>query len=154
MQLHLLAEIPDALDIIAQWYYDEWASVFDTKSLDDVKQGLKTYLNTDCMPLIVVAVVDGEIAGAAQLKYHEMDMFPDYEHWLGGVYVADGYRGKGMAEKIILRILEKARDFKVETIYLQTENLTGGLYARMGWEAIEQVHSKGSDVVVMKKSLI
>jgi len=154
MQLYLLSEIPDALDTVAQWYYDEWASVFDTKTLDDVKQGLTAYLNLDCMPLIVVATIDDEVAGAAQLKYHEMDLFPDYEHWLGGVYVADGHRGKGIAEKVILRILEKAREFGVETIYLQTENLTGGLYARMGWQSIEQVHSKGSDVVVMKKSLI
>ena len=154
VKLQLLSDKPEALDTVADWYYIEWASLFKTKTLQDVKNDLKSYLNVDCMPLIVLALINEKVVGAAQLKYYEMDMYPDYEHWLGGVYVDADYRGDGIAEKIILRILEKAREFNVETIYLQTENLTGGLYARMGWESIEQTHSKGSDVLVMKRHLI
>lgn len=151
MKLKLLADKPEALDTVSDWYYTQWASVFGKQSLQDVKDDLQKYLNTECMPLIVIALDGEKVVGAAQLKYYEMDMYPDYEHWLGGVYVHADYRGNGIAEKIILRILEKAREFDIETIYLQTENLGGGLYARMDWEPIEQAHSKGSDVLVMKK---
>jgi len=153
LKLQLLAEQPEALNTVADWYYTQWASVFGKQTLEDVKDDLQMYLNTACIPLIVLAMVDDKVVGAAQLKYFEMDMYPDYEHWLGGVYVHADYRGNGIAEKIILRILEKAREFAVHTIYLQTENLTGGLYARMGWEPIKQTHSKGSDVLIMKKQL-
>jgi hypothetical protein len=35
------------------------------------------------------------------------------------------------------------------TFYLQTERHDGGLYARLGWQPLEEVHYHGVDVLVM-----
>jgi len=102
---------------------------------------------------MIVAKDGEEILGTAQLKFREMSIYPKKEHWLGGVYVAKAHRGKGIAEQIILEIIVQARKLDVRTLYLQTENLTGGLYRRMGWRPVEQVYFDGRDVLVLEKSI-
>jgi len=103
--------------------------------------------------LAIVAVEADTLIGAAQLKFREMSIYPDKEHWLGGVYVHPHYRNQGVAETLIARVIEIATGLDVNTLYLQTERLNGGLYGRMGWQAIETVNYNGIDVLVMEKTI-
>lgn len=105
------------------------------------------------MPLMLVAIDAGEIVGTAQLKFREMKIYPEKEHWLGGVYVAESARKQGIAKILVESIEAEARRFAVKTLYLQTEYLDGGLYATLGWQAVEQVNYRGVDVLVMHKHL-
>jgi len=41
----------------------------------------------------------------------------------------------------------------VTVLYLQTVRLSGGLYARLGWEPCENVCYKGVDVLVMERRI-
>ena len=81
------------------------------------------------------------------------EMFPDKEHWLGGVYVAASHRGQGYGSQIVEQIIKMAPRYGVETLHLQTEALDGGLYARLGWKPYAQVTSRGLDVLVMEQQL-
>ncbi len=153
MKLDYLANHTGAIATIAKWYVDEWGHLPGVSSMAQAEDNLRAYLNTDKIPLMIIAKEGDEILGAAQLKYREMDIYPEKEHWLGGVYVAKEHRGKGIAEKIILEIIRQAQRLGVHTLHLQTENLTGGLYRRMGWRPVEQVHFDGRDVLVMEKSI-
>ena len=123
------------------------------KTLDKVTEKLHGYLNTDKIPLIVLAVEGGEILGAAQLKYREMDIYPEKEHWLGGVYVSKKYRGNKVAENVIGKVVSVAKELNVYKLYLQTEDLSGGLYSRLGWRPLEQVNYRGLDVLVMENQI-
>lgn len=153
MQCKLLTDCPEALEIISQWYLDEWGYISEVGTMEKSMNNTRKYLNADKVPLMMVGLEDGKAIGAAQLKFHEMPQYPEKEHWLGGVYVTKPHRGKGVAEKIILALIEQAKTLKVPTLYLQTESLDGGLYARMGWQPIEQVNNQGIEVLVMEKSL-
>lgn len=153
MQLLTLAECPQALPTVAQWYYDHWGYEKLGNTIEKEIDNLRAYLNTDCIPLIILGVEKGKVIGAAQLKYHEMTIYPDKEYWLGGVYVSEAYRGRGVAAQIIGRIIEIARSLKVSRLYLQTEQLDGGLYRRLGWRPVEQVNYNGHDVTVMELAL-
>ena len=82
-------------------------------------------------------------------KIREMAMFPEYEHWLGGVYVVEQARGQGVASLLVTEILSRARRAGISKLYLQTENLTGGVYCRHGFKAVEEVNDKGVHVLVM-----
>ncbi len=111
-------------------------------------------MNRDEIPFILVATNDNDLVGAAQLKYRKMaEMFPDKEHWLGGVYVAASHRGQGYGSQIIEQIVKMAPRYGVETLHLQTEALDGGLYTRLGWTPYAQVTSRGLDVLVMEQQL-
>ena len=153
MELRFLADFKQGLPTLARWYFDEWGYLEGGNTFDKVIAKLYDYQNIDSIPLVILAVEEGEVLGAAQLKYREMDIYPEKEHWLGGVYVSKQHRGKGIAEKIIAKILSIAKEFNVPRLYLQTENLSGGLYRRLGWNPIEQVSYRGIDVLVMEQKI-
>jgi GNAT superfamily N-acetyltransferase len=151
MKLGLLGHNKEAIPIIAEWYYNEWGNLPEGNSIEKARQNLQAYLNTDKIPLMVIAKNRNEILGTAQLKFREMSIYHDKEHWLGGVYVSENHRGKRIAEKIILEVISIAKKLAVKKLYLQTEELSGGLYARMGWEPVEKVNYRANTVLVMEK---
>ena len=153
MRIQLLANHTASIPVIAQWYFNEWGDLRPNNSPQLFAESLEDYLNTDKMPLMVVATEGNTTLGVAQLKYREMDIYPEKEHWLGGVYVGDQYRGNNIAEKIIDSILDHAGQFGVRTLYLQTKRLDGGLYKSLGWQPVEQVNYYGLDVLVMTYQL-
>jgi N-acetylglutamate synthase-like GNAT family acetyltransferase len=153
MELKLLADVPEAVPIVAQWYFDEWGFKREDNSLEKTAERVQAMQNRDAIPVMVVAVEGNEIRGAAHVKLHEMDIYPEKEYWLGGVYVAPGARSRGLAARMVRRCVELAEGFGVKTLYLQTRKLDGGLYARLGWRPIEQVDYKGVRVLVMERSL-
>jgi GNAT superfamily N-acetyltransferase len=153
MKFEFLAHNVEALPILAGWYYDEWGHLTTGNSFENVMTKLEAYLNTSEIPLILLAVEDAEILGAAQLKYREMDIFPEKEHWLGGVYVAASHRGKGIAGNLIDRLISIAVEMKVQTLHLQTQHPGGGLYSRLGWQPVERVNYHGREVLIMEKEI-
>ena len=154
LEFTFLADRADAIPIIARWYFDEWGHLVQDNSIERTRDKVEGYLNRDKIPLIIVATNDDVLVGAAQLKYREMaKMFPEKEHWLGGVYVAANHRGSGYASQIIEHIVEIAPNYGVETLHLQTEALDGGLYARLGWTPFAQVANDGLEVLVMELQL-
>lgn len=153
MDFIYLADCEEAIPIIAEWYFEQWGRRMEETSQDETARRLQKYLNRNEIPLMVLAVDNDAILGVAQLKYREMEMYPEKEHWLGGVFVQPEQRGKGVAAGLVKRVIEIARSLGVETLYLQTERLDGGVYARLGWKAREIVNYKDLEVLVMEKKL-
>ena len=150
----LLADCIEAVPVVARWYYDEWGHKAPNNSFEDTCKRVEGKLDRDRLPLHLLALDSGTPCGVAQLKIREMDIYPDKELWLGGVYVPPEYRGRGVASCLSDRVAEMAASFSGDSIYLQTERIDGGLYARLGWKPLEQVHYKGLEVLVMERKLI
>ena len=150
MEFVYLADRPDAVSLIAQWYFDEWGHLRPGTTFERVLDNVSAALHRDRIPLILLAVLGGEIVGTAELKHREMDIFPEKKHWLGGVLVPVEHRGTGIAVSLIGKIVEIAASLGVRVLYLQTQQLDGGLYARLGWKPYRQVRYKGLDVLVME----
>lgn len=153
MRFALLADCPEAIPQIASWYFDQWGHLRQDIGLGDIEKRLQGSLKQDELPLVILAVENERILGVAELKLREMKIYPEKEHWLGGVYVPVEHRGKGVASQLIRQALRIARDLGVSTLFLQTEMLGGGLYASLGWNPIELVNYRGLDVLVMEKNL-
>lgn len=154
IQFELLAQRHDAMPIIGRWYNQEWGQWLDNETEAESIEKLKKYLNKDRIPFMVVAVDGDKILGTAQLKFHEMgDLFPDMEHWLGGVFVAPQHRGQRVASQLVQEIVRRAPAFGVTTLHLQTERLDGGLYYKLGWKPVTWTNNRGLDVLVMERHL-
>lgn len=154
LEFMFLADRVDAIPTISKWYFDEWGHLSESDSIESTRDRMQDYMNRDEIPLILLATHDDQVVGAAQLKYREMaDMFPNSEHWLGGVCVATGHRGLGYGSQIVEQIVKIAPRYGVQTLHLQTEALDGGLYARLGWTPYAQVNNRGVDVLVMERHL-
>lgn len=153
MKFVYLADLPEAIPVIAKWYFDQWGRQHEVKSLEESKEMLTDYLNREKIPLMILAKKEKEILGAIQLKYYEMDIYPQKEHWLGGVFVPEQHRGKKIAEKLVLEAAKVAMKLEVKTLFLQTEKLNGGLYKRLGWNLVEKTKYRNKPVLVMRKDL-
>ena len=154
VEFEFLADRVEVIPTIANWYFGEWGHLLRDDSIERTRDRIEGYLNRDQIPFILIAMNENDLVGAAQLKYHEMaELFPDREHWLGGVYVEPGCRGRGYGSRIVERIVDMAPKYGVETLHLQTEALDGGLYTRLGWTPCVQVTSRGVDVLVMERRL-
>lgn len=153
LRVEYIADRPESVPLVAGWYFAQWGHLNPAATLEAVRDKLVASMNRDAIPLTVLAIIDEDVVGAAQLKYREMPIFPDKEHWLGGVYVVPEYRGQGISEQLVDSVIEAARNLGVQTLHIQTERLDGGLYARLGWTPVEQVN-RGIDVLVMERTLL
>ncbi|WP_249349282.1 GNAT family N-acetyltransferase [Pseudoalteromonas phenolica] len=148
-----LAKHPQHIKQLAEWYFDEWGEYVEDGSIESFQNKLQDYLNMDRVPLIILAVEGQTLVGAVQIKYREMTIYPEKEYWLGGVYVNPDYRGQHIASQLVLQAEKCAIELKINLLYLQTESLNGGLYAKLGWEIETQVNYRDVDVAVMHKVL-
>lgn len=122
-------------------------------SVEEFSIYLQNYLNREKIPLILLAMNRETIIGAVQFKYREMDIYPDKEYWMGGVFVPKQYRKMKVATRLIEKIIAIAQSLDVRILHLQTEKLDGGLYSLLGWKPINQLEYKGSEVLVMENVL-
>ena len=101
MRIELLSKNKDFIPEIVKWYYEEWGHSDYVNSIEEEINKLSIFLNEDKLPLILTAIEGDILVGVAQLKFFEMDIYPELEHWLGGVYVAPDYRRRGIAKLIV-----------------------------------------------------
>lgn len=153
INIEYLADHPEFVPHIATWYFNEWGHNEPDNSVRRTCERLNSKLNRDRAPIPIIAMVDGKLIGAARLKIREMDIYPSREFWLGAVYVDSRVRGQGVGKLLVKRIEEISKQLGIKELFLQTERLSGGLYAKLGWIPIEQVNYKGVKVLVMRKEL-
>lgn len=154
MEFLLLADEPSAPETVASWYFEQWCRETGRYTKEQVLAKVSAATNRTDPPLLILAKLNSELVGAAELKIREMDLYPDFEFWLGGVYVAEQARGYGVASALVKEALRYARAAGIKQLYLQTEDLTGGLYARHGFVPWAKVESKGIDVLIMVTNLV
>jgi GNAT superfamily N-acetyltransferase len=153
MHFKLLADCPELIPQIASWYFEEWGHLRKDTGSEYFQTRLERSLNRDSLPLVILALENEQLAGVAELKIREMDIFPEKEHWLGGVYVPAENRRKGVGSKIIQQAIRNARGLGISTLYLQTERSDGGVYASLGWTPIDKASNHGLDVLIMENRL-
>ncbi len=147
-----LADAPSEIPLVAGWYNDAWGRE-DGVLLETEHLSLAKSMRDESLPATYLALVDGQTAGAAQLKRHEMAQFPALTYWIGSVYVAPWARGHGVAKELVLHAADDATRRGVDILHLQTEDLTGGLYHRCGWTPLTHAENHGRQVLVMERRL-
>lgn len=148
-----LAECPDVAATVANWYFTEWGHYNPASTENDVLENLQIYLHNGDLPQALVAMDSSRPVAVAELKFHELSMFPQHEHWLGGVFVREDYRGMSLGSELVQRSVALAAFHQVTEIFLQTTSLDGGLYRRLGWEPVESFEHKGDLKLLMVKRL-
>jgi GNAT superfamily N-acetyltransferase len=148
-----LADRLDAVPLLGEWYFGEWGHLNPAATPEKIAARLFASMNRDAIPLVMLAVMGDEVIGSAELKYREMTIYPEKEHWLGGVFVVPEHRDKGVAARLIDAVVNSARVLGVDVLHIQTLRLDGGLYQKLGWQRTEQICYRGLDVLVMERKL-
>jgi len=133
MKISYLADCPQEAKTIAQWYFDEWAyavpEVTVEKVLDNVKSNATSRAGS---PLIMTLHEDHQLCACAELKLRENKNHPEYENWVGGVYVQENYRGRGYASALLDKAKQHTLQHNIKTLYLQCEDKNIALYLKQG----------------------
>lgn len=147
----LPADAPERMQL-TQWYHAQWGRDAGL-TLEQELQRLNPPQDAEGFPHLIAAFDGGQLVGAVQLKRREMQAFPQYEHWLGSVFVAASHRGCGLASGLVEQAAAQAVRMGVSDLYLQTEALDGGLYARLGWKPLQEADNRSYRVLVMVRRL-
>lgn len=154
MKIDFLANHLDFIDEIALTWQKEWIKDKTEKGFDKLKTRMLDKLNKNKTPFILVAIDDNSWVGTASLWEKDLDKRPDLTPWIAGVYVKEEYRGKGIATKLISKVLEMSKKLGYKTIYLHTEEAMG-LYEKLGWSKLEEsINDQGEPTTVYYLNLI
>ncbi len=133
--------------LVAGWWCDAWGLPSHCATLADYERELAR-AGAGAFPFDLLAFDEGDVVAVARVKDKTtfQDRFPTFRHWLSAVYVAPAARGRGVASALCREIIAHAAARGVPSLYLTTEALDGGLYARLGWVAIERGAYAGDGV--------
>jgi predicted N-acetyltransferase YhbS len=104
--------------------------------LTEIEQDFHADTNRDCLPTRLVAFVDDQLAGTIVLRERAFGDLPGYNPGLGGLYVAEAYRRRGIGAELIRAGVDLSRAQGYETVYAAT-SVAHGLFQRLGWEWVE-----------------
>src|SRR5262245_38439004 len=149
-----LANCPELVDELARLSWGEWQEVYQQRkqTLEGTVKIYRGRMNTDRLPLTLVALQAGELVGMVSLKFHDMDTRPDLDPWLGGLLVLPEWRNRGMGTTLMRRATQEARRLNVSQLYLWTHTAEG-LYHKLGWQVVERTNYFGKKSVVMQIDL-
>lgn len=150
---HLLPDYPHFIPVLANWFFTEWGIPETGDTLADAIAKLEGRMNRDKIPIVILALDDENLAGTVQLKVNEVHVFPGQTYWIGNVFVNPDYRNNALGTALVKKAEEMAAGFGIETLYLQTERMDGGLYARLGWQPVKSIIHRGIKVLVMEKHM-
>jgi GNAT superfamily N-acetyltransferase len=154
IRIDYLANRPEFLEQLAQLSWREWQDVYQKReqTLEDCLKNYRERMNTDRLPLTLIALHGGDLVGMVSLKFHDMDTRPDLDPWLGGLLVLPEWRNRGVASMLMHRAVEEAKKLNVPRLYLWTPSAEG-LYRKLGWQVVERTEYCRRKAVVMSISL-
>jgi GNAT superfamily N-acetyltransferase len=149
-----LANFPELVDELGRLSWKEWQEVYQQRK-QTLAHSVKNYqerMNTDRLPLTLVALQASELVGMVSLKFHDMDTRPDLDPWLGGLLVLPERRNRGVGTMLMHRATEEARRLNVRQLYLWTHTAER-LYHNLGWQIVERTNYFNREAVVMQIDL-
>jgi putative hydrolase of the HAD superfamily len=152
MNISLLADHPHESNTIAQWYYDEWLSSIPGITIERISEKIAKSNNRTKVPLILLSYINNELVGVVELKFRENKNYPDYEHWLGGLYVKPQHRGQGISHSLIEEAKKHAIQLGVTEIYLQCESKNIELYKKHHFSVLHSASHGETPVTIMRCS--
>ncbi|MGB0921772.1 MAG: GNAT family N-acetyltransferase [Alphaproteobacteria bacterium] len=153
--IDLLAHHPTLVPEIAKLYLPDWRTRHPGMDLDQAIKKLHEGMSKTTPPIRLVAIENNQPIGTAELRLREHPAYPQREFWLGGVFVAEHARGRGVASDLSYEVTKLARKLGIAQLSLQTVQLDGGLYKKLGWQPVEQTTSPpnskmGATVLIME----
>ncbi len=140
---------PQLIEPVAKMIYNEfWANVEDGMSVADLVAHLKTATQPEQMPLSLIALIDGQLAGTVNLIENDDDKRAHLRPWLAAMVVREDLRGQGIGTALVNALLADARSMRIPTIYFGTDG--PGFYTRLG--AVKHEHVR-DDFAIMKFQL-
>ena len=148
MKIRPLADQPNAIPILAEWFHTEWCS-YDGRSRGEIERQLRDNLNRDLLPITFIASEKEQVIGTVSLDESDLPSHDHLSPWLASLYVVPSHRRVGVACALVLHLVAFAQSRGISTIYLWTPGSTS-FYERLGWTRLERAVLGRFEVVIMQ----
>jgi predicted N-acetyltransferase YhbS len=122
---------------VARLIYEEFWKDRDGMSVADLVAHLETARDPDRIPLCLVALAGGELAGTVNLIDNDDRARTHLHPWLAAMVVVERHRGQGIGTRLVQALLAEAARLGFAAVHFGTDG--PGFYARLGAEVHEQV---------------
>ena len=133
-----LRDRPELEDGAAEWFHGKWGVPKEAylACMDAYLRGETEYEWVLCL--------DGEkIVGGMGVIENDFHDRPDLAPNVCAVYTEEAYRGRGIAGRLLEKVVSDMREKGITPLYLATDHT--GFYERYGWEFLCEVHSDGEE---------
>jgi N-acetylglutamate synthase-like GNAT family acetyltransferase len=151
MEILDLKDEPEHLPVLAEWHHKEWSDFNPDETIEQRIERMHAYLNESFIPSTFIAK-DGELLASASIVAHDMETKPDLSPWLASVFVAPEQRGKGLGKRLVLHVMNEAKNRGIDTLYLFTPDKVP-FYQKLGWKIVTQEQYRGHEVTIMTINL-
>lgn len=151
-----LADHPEAIPFLTEWFEREWAAYYGPEGPGDAESDLRQACNRIELPVALVAILDGKVCGTAALKCASVTTHSHLSPWLAALLVVPEFRRRGIAERLIEAIEEKAKELGFHLIYVGTGEGSGtpeSALRKRGWQFVERCAYFVSEVTIFRKTL-
>lgn len=152
LRIEHLADHPEVLPVLKEWFETEWASYYGPGGPGDARGDLLAYANRTELPVGLVAFFEDELCGVAALKSESIATHLHLGPWAAAGLVNRSYRRRGIGTELIRALEEVARSLGYSRIYCGTST-ANRILEHLGWQFMEQVKYDGEDVSIYQKAL-
>ncbi|WP_218352730.1 GNAT family N-acetyltransferase [Alteromonas lipotrueiana] len=132
MKISVLSDCSSEIETVAKWYFNEW----DNKDPEATLESVIAKVSSRDNRTVFVSHINGELAGAGELKYCEYPQYSGYNYWLDGIYVSLEHRGKGISTALIDFAKSRAIELQLSAFYLRCEAHLVKLYNNHGFQVV------------------
>jgi GNAT superfamily N-acetyltransferase len=152
LRIEPLADHPEALPILKEWFEMEWEAYYGPAGPGDAQNDLFACANRGALPIGMVALYENELCGVAALKAVSIPTHAHLGPWAAAGLVSPLYRRRGFGTALVRALEATARNLGYARIYCGTST-ANHILQRRGWQFIEQVNYNGEDVSIYHKAL-
>lgn len=95
---------------------------------------------------------DEVIAAIGLCDFDDLEEFRHLKPWVCAFVVREDLRGSGIGSKVLAELEKKVIEFKINDIYLWTEEQKD-FYIKRGYQEIDQLLKPGRTLHIMKKKI-
>ena len=126
------SNLNDVFQVAEIWY--NWWGKNCNLTIDDLKEIVEKRCSGEPLPIVYIAKFNDNVIGTINFLHNDAELRHELYPFIGGMYVKNEYRNKGIASKLINTLLiEVSCNF--ECVYLITS--LSGFYEKFGFEFIE-----------------
>jgi hypothetical protein len=151
IRFELLKDCPETIPTLAQWVYDEWHSYDRALTKEKLVQSFKGRLNSDKIPITIVALKNKKPIGVFSLKHNnapELDDLPADFLWLGSLQTVPA--AKELDEKLLNLALAVSKQLGFKKLHVYLSNPTYvPWYVKRGAKITEKRPFRNHEITIL-----
>ena len=138
IEIVFLVDYLETIPTLTSWFSAQWPEYYAERTPADIAQDFYSEANRAGLPVRLVAFADGELAGTITLRERAVRTLPEYHPGLGGLFVVERLRGRGIGTELVRAGMNVAREQGYKRVYATTVTARG-ILERLGWKLVQAV---------------